>query len=655
MKKALFFLVLIFIVGANYTNAQKNSQLFKGSQLIERFSTPSADFEPIVNFMYNGKGPNSDVYYGYGTPNTIMYKATVSSFPGTSLGSSGRKLQASEYIDGVLYAGTYDASTGGNTFGTISMTNGAFSVIKTAFGNDAMSMCFNPTNGLTYVFAWGGSFGTVDLATGNYSNIGSVGEYNFYAAIDNNGICYAIPLSTQSNAPFGTINLATGAYTQTGLIPFNTNWIQEMSVDRETNELYWLASEFLTTTTWNNYYYKVNKQNGALTSLANVNFSDRPSVFSIVSELVFEPCDPISNLVCNPVGNTVYLSWDAAPGDPIGYRITFNGNVLTTVTENFYTHVGVPDKLQTYSVAAIYLDDCTPFDVTQTVIVGDWCMMRFEMDVYPGTHPDEPGVIFDWNGTSIEVWAGNVFCGEATVSHASLTATEYILVPSGAIEFLWAWEPPYGYFHDQSSFKIFNSNNELIFTCHRGDANWDPYEPFFFYTNDCRYVQPTCFPVAITATLEGTDKARIAWNYTGSNTINVYRDEEKIASNITAAYYIDEDPMVGENCYTIEMNCEDGDVSPMSNKACVIIPNSIKDISKAGFTIAPNPASNQINITAQSDFNTVEIVNFLGQTVLTQMNNSNKAIIDVSNLTNGVYFVRILSNNGISVQKFVKQ
>jgi hypothetical protein len=73
------------------------------------------------------------------------------------------------------------------------------------------------------------------------------------------------------------------------------------------------------------------------------------------------------------------------------------------------------------------------------------------------------------------------------------------------------------------------------------------------------------------------------------------------------------------------------------------------------FTLLPNPANESITITSTSIFNTVEIVSFLGQTILSQPANGNRLTLDVSNLTNGVYFVRIITENGASVQKFVKQ
>ena len=82
---------------------------------------------------------------------------------------------------------------------------------------------------------------------------------------------------------------------------------------------------------------------------------------------------------------------------------------------------------------------------------------------------------------------------------------------------------------------------------------------------------------------------------------------------------------------------------------------SIHENTQTTCSIAPNPATNNITITANNDFNTIEILNLLGQTMLSQPNVGSSAKLDVSTLTTGVYFVRVIFTNGTSVQKFVKQ
>ena len=53
-------------------------------------------------------------------------------------------------------------------------------------------------------------------------------------------------------------------------------------------------------------------------------------------------------------------------------------------------------------------------------------------------------------------------------------------------------------------------------------------------------------------------------------------------------------------------------------------------------------------------FSTIEMVNVLGQVVYSANATSNMQI-NVSNLDNGVYFVRLNGANGTATQKFIKK
>jgi hypothetical protein len=97
-----------------------------------------------------------------------------------------------------------------------------------------------------------------------------------------------------------------------------------------------------------------------------------------------------------------------------------------------------------------------------------------------------------------------------------------------------------------------------------------------------------------------------------------------------------------------------GEVSKACKKVSFTIVG-IKENAKTTFSIVPNPAHNNVTVSANYYFHTIEMVSFLGQTVLTQSNIGNTAKVDISDLANGVYFVRIISENGTKVQKFVKQ
>ena len=77
---------------------------------------------------------------------------------------------------------------------------------------------------------------------------------------------------------------------------------------------------------------------------------------------------------------------------------------------------------------------------------------------------------------------------------------------------------------------------------------------------------------------------------------------------------------------------------------------------KFAFSVFPNPTSSNITIVSEKDFHTIEIVDILGRTVIRQSDIGQSEIaINVSHLSPGMYFVRIMTENSIEVQKFVKK
>lgn len=81
-----------------------------------------------------------------------------------------------------------------------------------------------------------------------------------------------------------------------------------------------------------------------------------------------------------------------------------------------------------------------------------------------------------------------------------------------------------------------------------------------------------------------------------------------------------------------------------------------KNKQQMRFTIYPNPAKDIINIEFNNLLNndkTVEIVNILGETILTEMSANNKLSINTTNLINGIYFVKVSSRDIQSAQKII--
>ena len=72
--------------------------------------------------------------------------------------------------------------------------------------------------------------------------------------------------------------------------------------------------------------------------------------------------------------------------------------------------------------------------------------------------------------------------------------------------------------------------------------------------------------------------------------------------------------------------------------------------------IYPIPSQNEINLISNKKLLTIEIVNNNGQLVKTLdgFNSRNHTKIDISSLTNGIYFIKIKTAEGLSVKKFHK-
>ena len=69
----------------------------------------------------------------------------------------------------------------------------------------------------------------------------------------------------------------------------------------------------------------------------------------------------------------------------------------------------------------------------------------------------------------------------------------------------------------------------------------------------------------------------------------------------------------------------------------------------------PNPVKNSVSITNDFTIDSVEITSILGQTILTKNVNNSLTEIDLSSLSNGIYFVKVKSESLEKVVKIVKE
>ncbi len=81
---------------------------------------------------------------------------------------------------------------------------------------------------------------------------------------------------------------------------------------------------------------------------------------------------------------------------------------------------------------------------------------------------------------------------------------------------------------------------------------------------------------------------------------------------------------------------------------------SNEDFELTNVSIYPNPASNVLNIQGIDHIQNVEVYSILGKKVTVSLNTTLQ--LDVSNLQNGIYFLKIIDNqNRTAIQKFIKR
>lgn len=76
--------------------------------------------------------------------------------------------------------------------------------------------------------------------------------------------------------------------------------------------------------------------------------------------------------------------------------------------------------------------------------------------------------------------------------------------------------------------------------------------------------------------------------------------------------------------------------------------------TKGGFKVYPNPTDRELNIVFNGDLK-VSVVNASGQQVLSPRSISKQGTIDVSNLSQGLYFLKATANGESTVKKFIKK
>lgn len=76
-----------------------------------------------------------------------------------------------------------------------------------------------------------------------------------------------------------------------------------------------------------------------------------------------------------------------------------------------------------------------------------------------------------------------------------------------------------------------------------------------------------------------------------------------------------------------------------------------KDNVKISFNLSPNPAREKVKISTDGTINKVEVINLAGELQKTELNINE---INISELSQGMYFIKVYSSKGTAIQKIIK-
>ncbi len=104
----------------------------------------------------------------------------------------------------------------------------------------------------------------------------------------------------------------------------------------------------------------------------------------------------------------------------------------------------------------------------------------------------------------------------------------------------------------------------------------------------------------------------------------------------------------------IDKNIEIGQMIKANFSPCTTTSIESLDANYNDIFIYPNPSSSVVSIQSNYQINKVLVYNNFGQQVLILQNNSKYLQIDIANIPNGIYFLKIHSNKRIVTRKIIK-
>ena len=159
-------------------------------------------------------------------------------------------------------------------------------------------------------------------------------------------------------------------------------------------------------------------------------------------------------------------------------------------------------------------------------------------------------------------------------------------------------------------------------------------------------------PTNLTVTATSTSSVKLSWDAAENAKRYYIYSADTLVAKTTYTYY----NIVGleyntEYCFTVA--AVNGDVeSDESAEACgKTLGESIVELSSA-ISVYPNPVNDKLYIETEMNIEEVVVYDVFGRQ---QVNMTTGQQVEVSNLNSGVYFIKVRTENGEVVKRFVKK
>ncbi|MFA6925007.1 MAG: T9SS type A sorting domain-containing protein [Bacteroidales bacterium] len=232
----------------------------------------------------------------------------------------------------------------------------------------------------------------------------------------------------------------------------------------------------------------------------------------------------------------------------------------------------------------------------------------------------------------------------------------------------------------------------LLTDSHCGNYKPDScYDYVLFISNNCIYATGMKLYIKIDSILGPLNSIRL-WKYPGGSYINVNKNDTinlnpyigyemyfqflNTATIYVSLLAIGTPQILGEKyyCNFTKLNnqvCDEpcvfgytfvmggfGDADTI--KSCVVLDKAesiLEYVSKSELNIFPNPVKDNltIEILQTKKESILTICNVDGQELIRQQIKNSKTQIDISNLTNGIYFVKLITDKTVEIRKIIKE